>query len=316
MVFVESQAASGVKKWLKKISQRDPLCRVVPADGQPPVSDPVRLGLRSCTGKYVAVVEPDIVVTENWSAGMLEALESSADIGIVGPMMVNTKGRQNVPDTEGLSTSNLESHAAAFQKRNRHRRAFSDRLSRSCIMFKRTVADDIGLTHEGPQREECVPDEWCLRSIYSGFQNLIAGDVLVYRSGNGDGGQRISCGAAGERKRSAFAAKGGCLNADTPEGKRFLAMLTFKEAEERFQQGDLRGATEACLEAIKLAPWKRGFYLALAEMLMQAKHFREALIFSGKVTPGSRMKKPSPCLAASTKGSARTMRPAARRIGL
>ena len=53
------------------------------------------------------------------------------------------------------------------------------------MMFKRTVADDIGLTDEGPQREECVPDEWCLRSIYSGFQNLIAGDVLVYRSGNG-----------------------------------------------------------------------------------------------------------------------------------
>ena len=116
MVFVESQAASGVKKWLKKISQRDPLCRVVPADGQPPVSDPVRLGVRSCTGKYVAVVEPDIVVTENWSAGMLEALESSADIGMVGPMMVNTKGRQNVPDTEGLSTSNLENHAAAFRE--------------------------------------------------------------------------------------------------------------------------------------------------------------------------------------------------------
>ncbi len=292
MVFVESEAASGVKKWLKKISQRDPLCRVVQTDGQPPVSDPVRLGVRSCTGKYVAVVEPDIVVTENWSAGMLEALESSADIGIVGPMMVNTKGRQNVPGTEGLSTSNLESHAAAFQKQNRHRRVFSDRLSRSCMMFKRTVADEIGLTHDGQQREGCDPDEWCLRSIYSGYQNLIAGDVLVYRSGNGDGsGQGIPCGAAGERKRSTFAAKGGCLNAGTPDGKRFLAMLAFREAKERFQQGDLKGATEACLEAIKLAPWKREFYLALAEMLMQTKHFREALDLLRESDPGEQDEK-------------------------
>ena len=59
---------------------------------------------------------------------------------------------------------------------------------------------------------DVIRDEWCLRSIYSGYQNLIAGDVLVYRSGNGDcNGQGISCGATGERNLSTFAAKGGCL---------------------------------------------------------------------------------------------------------
>ena len=285
MVFVESQAAPGVKKWLKKISQKDPLCRVVQTDGHPPVSHLVRLGLRSSAGKYVAVVEPDIVVTEHWSARMLEALESGADIGIVGPMMVNTEGRQNVPGTEGLSASSLEQCAAVFQSQNRRRRVFSDRLSGSCMMYKRHLADEIGLTHDGLQREVCDPDEWCLRSIYSGYQNLIAGDVLVYRSGNGNG-QEISCGAAGDRRLSSLAAKGGCLNADTPEDKRFLAMLAFREAEERFQQGDLKGATEACLEAIKLAPWKKGLYLALAEMLMQTKHFREALDLLRECDPG------------------------------
>ena len=60
-------------------------------------------------------------------------------------MMVNTEGRQNVPGAEGLSASNLEHSAAAFQKQNRHRRVSSDRLSRSCMMCKRNLADEIGV---------------------------------------------------------------------------------------------------------------------------------------------------------------------------
>jgi len=58
-------------------------------------------------------------------------------------------------------------------------------------------------------------------------------------------------------------------------------------ADELYRRGNLRGATEAYLHAIKATPWDRECYLSMAEMLIQTKHYREAQDLLGEEILGA-----------------------------
>jgi len=59
------------------------------------------------------------------------------------------------------------------------------------------------------------------------------------------------------------------------------------KADDLYQRGNLRAATEAYLSAIKATPWDRECYLAMAEMLIQTKHYKEAQDLLGEPILGS-----------------------------
>ncbi|MCU0582951.1 MAG: tetratricopeptide repeat protein, partial [Syntrophales bacterium] len=59
------------------------------------------------------------------------------------------------------------------------------------------------------------------------------------------------------------------------------------KADDLYQRGNLRAATEAYLSAIKATPWDRECYLSMAEMLIQTKHYKEAQDLLGAATLGS-----------------------------
>ena len=220
----------------------------------------------------------DVVVTENWLAGMIEGLNSAADIGIVGPMTNNISGPQKVPIVDYLSIDGLACYARAFREKNRHRRIPCKRVVGFCMLFKSQLAEEIGLFDESFGSGNFEDDDWCLRTCLAGYRNLIAGDVFIHHYGSRTFiGNKIDYGSSLSGNRKLFTEKWAGKDIAQRFGKRLPIVNAVVKADEFYRQGDIEEATESLLEAIKQAPEDRNLYFNLVEMLIDAKQYDDAL---------------------------------------
>ena len=122
IIFVDNGSTDGTRKWLKKLAKNNSHYKLIENKKNLGFSKGCNQGIEASSGEYILLLNNDVVVTENWLAGMLERLNSAPDIGIVGPMTNNISGPQKVPVVDYTSIDGLAAYARAFREKNRHRR--------------------------------------------------------------------------------------------------------------------------------------------------------------------------------------------------
>ena len=99
---------------------------------------------------------------------------------------------------------------------------------------------------------------------------------------------RASVSAHPARETTATRERTATVHREIPaDGTGVRVSPALEKADDLYQKGNLRGATEAYLSAIKATPWDRECYLAMAEMLIQTKHYKEAQDLLGEPILGS-----------------------------
>ncbi|MCR4318397.1 MAG: glycosyltransferase family 2 protein [Planctomycetes bacterium] len=145
-------------------------------------------GMNAAKGDYILLLNNDIIVTPGWLEGMLSALESSEKMGIVGPMTNYISGPQKVDEAQGLYTDfsdELDTYAERFRDANRGVVEKSNRLVGFCMLFERSLIDEIGLLDE--QFGGCgsfEDDDFCIRAMEAGYELAIAREVFVHHFGH------------------------------------------------------------------------------------------------------------------------------------
>ena len=105
--------------------------------------------------------------------------------------------------------------------------------------------------------------------------------LRLRQDGEASGQKRPAREATATRKSEATARQ------ESPTGGAGAAVSpALAKADDLHQRGNLRAATEAYLSAIKATPWDRECYLAMAEMLIQTKHYKEAQDLLGEAILG------------------------------
>lgn len=140
-------------------------------------------GLKLAKGDALLLLNNDVVVSPNWLSNMLQCLEHSPDVGIVGPCSNYVSGRQQVE--AGYST--MEDYPAWAAERNRpdpSRWQPLERLVGFCFLFKREVLDKIGYLDEIFSPGHYEDDDYCYRARQAGYRLFIAGDAFVHHHGS------------------------------------------------------------------------------------------------------------------------------------
>lgn len=235
-------------------------------------------GIEAAKGDYVLLLNNDVVVTKDWLGGLLECLRLTPNAGIVGPMTNNISGIQQVPGVRYASVAELDAFAAEFRDRNRHQRIPFRRIVGFCMLFRKSLTDEIGLLDESFGTGNFEDDDLCLRAAIAGYRNVIAGDVFIHHVGSASfRGNNFDYVATLTDNGRLFREKWSRPVTDENEEKRIITLKTLENAEILFQRGDHNGMIETVLqEGIRRIPDESRFYLTLAGYLLDLGRHKDA----------------------------------------
>ncbi len=277
IIFVDNGSTDGTVKWLKKLVGENRNCRLIENQQNLGFPKGCNQGIETSRGEFLVLLNNDVVVTRDWLAGMLETLQSVPDVGFVGPMTNNVIGRQKISGTGYDSLSGLPNYAAKFRSSNRYRRIESARVVGFCMLFRRTLAELIGLFDERFGIGNFEDDDLCLRAELAGFRNIIAGDVFVHHYGSKSfTGNKIDADVLFRCNHSIFVAKWD-LDLRTPLGRSLAAVIARRQALESYHRGNLDAAIQGIVEGLTHDPDNSELYWLLADMLYQSGLYKDAL---------------------------------------
>jgi GT2 family glycosyltransferase/Flp pilus assembly protein TadD len=248
-------------------------------------------GIEASKGRAILLLNNDTVVTPGWLSGLQECLDSGADVGIVGPMTNSISGIQMVPAVGYSDTAGLDAYAVDFRKKYRGRRIPLRRIVGFCMLFRRELAERVGLLDERFGSGNFEDDDYCLRAALEGYRNLVAGDVFIHHHGSATfRGNGIDFTKAMSGNHACFNRKWSGPFTDEALAKQVLTLKTLEKAEVFFHKGEPDKGIETILqEGIKLIPSEERFYFFLAGKLIEEKRYQDALGVLGEL-PSDRQK--------------------------
>jgi len=257
-------------KWLKHETASHPNYRIVQTVLPSEFSKGCNHAIQESTGDYLVLMSADCIVPEHWLSDMVAFLTQIPDAGIVGPVTNLEHGLQKTDIVQECPTKTVHDTINSFRMRNHHRRIPTGKVAGFCMLFKRSLTNEIGFFDEklGPQT---YADDYCLRATLLGHKNLIAGGVYIHgRSSKEIPGTTLS-------DRKILKNKWGNIDRNSTLGQKLVVMTTIQQAWGFHLQDQTDKAAELLLQEIKRAPDGRELFYNLAEMLLESKRFKDAL---------------------------------------
>ena len=232
IIFVDNGSTDGSVKWLKALARQNKQYKLIENKQNLGFAKGCNQGIEASRGEFILLLNNDVVVSEGWLSGLLECLHHAPAAGIVGPMTNNISGPQQVSSGEYRSVNDLNKYAAQFRKQHHHRRIPLRRIVGFCMLFRHSLADQIGALDESFGTGNFEDDDFCLRAALAGYNNYIAGDVFVHHYGSRSFiGNKIDYSSSMTGNMKIFEEKWIGLDLSTPLGKKVAAMNFIDKAE-------------------------------------------------------------------------------------
>ncbi len=269
VIFITEADDAGMK-WLKHETASYPAYRIVQTSLASEFVKSFNHAIQESTGDYLVLMSADCCVSEHWLSDMITCLTHTPAAGIVGPMTNLGQGLQKTDLILEDLTDKLHEAMSCFRMRNHHRRTPTGKVSEFCMLFKKSLVQEIGLFEE-KLGLQTFADDYCLRATLLGHKNMIAGDVYVHRSTTKDHSRNTLS------DRKTLKNKWNNIDMNSALGRKLIVMTAIEQAWEFQGREQTENAAELLLKEIKRNPNERELYYNFAEIVMQTKQFKEAL---------------------------------------
>ncbi|WP_169823445.1 glycosyltransferase family 2 protein [Paenibacillus yonginensis] len=209
VIVVDDASSDGTAEALRQYRK----VRVAVHDSNKGFAGSINTGLMLAKGRTVLLLNNDVFVAERWLANMLDCLESSPDIGAVGPVTNYIGGEQQI-DVPYQDLRDLDRFAEERSRPDRSKWRETERLVGFCLLMRREIAHQTGYLDEGYRLGNFEDDDWIIRLRLQGLKLVIAGDAFVHHFGSVtmrslDTNKYLE---ANERNRQLFSRKWGSIH--------------------------------------------------------------------------------------------------------
>jgi O-antigen biosynthesis protein len=276
IIFVDNGSTDGTKKWLRKLVAENKHYRLIENREHVGFAKGWNQGIEESRGEYILLLNNGVVVAEGWLSGLLDCLKHAPSAGIVGPMTHDVSGPQRVISEEYRSVDSLNKFSAQFREKYRHRRIAYRNIASFCMLFRRSLVEEIGKLDESFGTSNDEDDDFCLRAALAGYQNYIAGDVFIHHFGDrGSIGNDIDYSSAPSGNKKSMNTKW-TLSSQSETGTKLAVLRATEKAGELYAKGKTDEAVAALIDCIKISPDAAEIYYMLTRIFIESKKFSEA----------------------------------------
>lgn len=277
IIIVDNGSSDGSRQWLRERQSEQPTIKLIENSENLGFSAGCNQGIRAASGEYLLLLNNDTVVTPGWLAGLLEPF-SDPSVGVVGPITNNLSGAQEWPWSDYNGLGELDDFALHHRSKYRYWWIPSRRIVGFCMLFRRSLVEQIGYLDERFGSGNYEDDDFCLRTALAGYRNLVLADVFIHHVGSATfSGNNLNYTEAMLKNRALFNEKWSKPVVNKAEAARIIYLKTMEKADELCQQGQQNQAVELILqEGIAQLPEEAGFYHALAKIFLAAEMPQEA----------------------------------------
>ena len=179
LIFVDNGSTDGTVDYLRSLSN----VTVIENAENRGYSAGVNQGIRASRGKYIILLNNDVVVTSGWLGRHLNALDRDRDIGLVGPTLTWPECPQMI-DAPYDDLSKLEAFAHTWATEKKGCVEEVPDLVGACMATRREVIDRVGLLDEDFGIGQCEDKDYCRRVAAAGYRCVIARDAFVHHFGH------------------------------------------------------------------------------------------------------------------------------------
>lgn len=276
LFFMENGAGAKVKKWAQKTVNNDKYQRSFYIVCGESIAEKFYHAIELARGEYVVIIRDNILVSEHWLTDMINTSRLSKNAGIIGLFTTYNSGNNKLDAT--INEKNYPEYARKFRVRNRHRRIPVRLIDSPCLIFKRELADAITKGDIHNTDIKALLQVFCQRVSEAGFQNMIAGDVLVHHLNYGAKLVGVTDKKKnGGRNQEPFHEKWNGLMTDYSHVGQSEIRALLEKADRLFQKGLVEKGIEVLLEGISSFPEDDCVYITLAEQLFNSGRYQDAL---------------------------------------
>jgi GT2 family glycosyltransferase len=176
-------------------------------------------GIAAAGGTHVVLLNNDVIVTEGWLEGLLEAHRRDPLVGVSAPRSNRIVGHQQINQVTYDSVEAMHRFAAirADEYAGTHYR--TNRAIGFCLCIARAVIDEIGGIDTRYGIGNFEDDDYCIRVRAGGYQIAVCEDVFIHHFGSATfAANKVDYTSQMERNWEIFAARWGLPNKYPAQG--------------------------------------------------------------------------------------------------
>ncbi len=278
IIIIDNGSSDGSREWLRQRATEQSTIRLIENQENRGFSAGCNQGMQAAKGDYLLLINNDTVVTPGWLSGLLEPFKDPRT-GIVGPLTSISSGIQEWPWLEYQNLAELDDFAIRLRQQQRYWWIKCRRIVGFCMLFRRSLMEQIGLLDERFGSGNYEDDDYCLRAALAGYQNLALGDVFIHHVGQATfSGNQLDYRAAMLRNRNLFTEKWSSPPADEQQAARIIRFKVLEAAQELLDKGNGNAAVELLLkDGIARLSGETDFYLLMARIFLDVQLPKDAM---------------------------------------
>jgi len=214
VIVVDNASTDGTRAYLQDFARHHQALSLLFLDHNQGWCIAGNLGLAKAQGKYLVLLNNDVMLTPGWLQGLRTCMDQSASVnpdfgpvGMVGPVANSVGGPQQVSGPPRPTRHELNHFAAMFREQNQRQWRKTWFLSGFCLMIARACYKAVGGMDERFSPGGFDDNDLVLRAQALGWTCVIAGDVYLHHEGGATFKNAYPDNQQGLNQRAAFSAK-------------------------------------------------------------------------------------------------------------
>jgi GT2 family glycosyltransferase len=180
VIIVDNGSGEETTSWLRTLTD----VRVIFNERNRGFAAGTNQGFAAARGRYVVMLNNDVIVTDGWLDGLTSAFERIPGLGVSAVRSNRIAGDQVVVDANYPDIPAMHAFAKKRREAYRNQGYVTDRAIGLCLCIRREVLDEIGGIDERFGVGNFEDDDFCLRVRAAGYRIYVCNDVFIHHFGS------------------------------------------------------------------------------------------------------------------------------------